>query len=103
VAVGRALTIEPKILLLDEPLSNLDPVSRLRVRDEIRRIHREIKATTLYVTHNLPEAMALADRLAVVKEGAIQQIGPPREVYEKPGNEFVHAFMHSFDLPVGPG
>lgn len=102
VAVGRALTIDPKILLLDEPLSNLDPVSRLRVRDEIRRIHREIKATTLYVTHNLPEAMALADRLAVVDQGAIQQIGPPREVYEKPGNEFVHVFMHSSDLPAGP-
>jgi ABC-type sugar transport system ATPase subunit len=102
VAVGRALTLEPKILLLDEPLSNLDPVSRLRVREEIRRLHREIMATTLYVTHNLPEAMALADRLAVLNHGAIQQIGPPREVYDEPENEFVHAFMHSSDLPVRP-
>jgi multiple sugar transport system ATP-binding protein len=102
VAVGRALAIEPKIFVLDEPLSNLDPLGRLRVRDEIRRIHREIKATTLYVTHNLPEAMALGDRLAVVNRGAIQQIGPPREVYEKPANEFVSVFIHSFDLPVRP-
>jgi multiple sugar transport system ATP-binding protein len=100
VAVGRALAIEPKIFVLDEPLSNLDPLGRLRVRDEIRRIHREIKATTLYVTHNLPEAMALGDRLAVVNRGAIQQIGPPQEVYEKPANEFVSVFIHSFDLPV---
>ena len=102
VAVGRALTIPPKIFVLDEPLSNLDPLSRVRVRDEIRRIHREIKATTLYVTHNLPEAMALGDRLAVVNHGAIQQIGPPREVYEKPVNEFVRLFIHSYDLPVRP-
>ncbi len=102
VAVGRALAIEPKIFVLDEPLSNLDPLGRLRVRDEIRRIHREIKAATLYVTHNLPEAMALGDRLAVVNRGAIQQIGPPREVYEKPANEFVSVFIHSFDLPVRP-
>jgi ABC-type sugar transport system ATPase subunit len=69
VAVGRALTIPPQIFVLDEPLSNLDPLSRLRVREEIRRIHCEIKATTLYVTHNLPEAMALGDRLGVLNQG----------------------------------
>lgn len=102
VAVGRALAIPPKIFVLDEPLSNLDPLSRVRVRDEIRRIHGEIKATTLYVTHNLPEAIALGDRLAVLNQGAIQQIGPPREVYEKPANEFVRVFIHSYDLPVRP-
>ena len=102
VAVGRALAIEPKIFVLDEPLSNLDPLSRVKVRDEIKSIHREIKATTLYVTHNLPEAMALGDRLAVVNQGVIQQIGPPREVYEKPVNEFVNVFIHSSDLPVRP-
>lgn len=100
VAVGRALTIPPKVFVLDEPLSNLDPMSRVRVRDEIRRIHGEIKATTLYVTHNLPEAMALGDRLAVLNRGAIQQIGPPREVYERPVNEFVKMFIHSHDFPV---
>jgi len=100
VAVGRALTIAPKIFVLDEPLSNLDPLSRVRVREEIRRIHREIKATTLYVTHNLPEAIALGDRLAVLNHGAIEQIGPPREVYERPANDFVKVFIHSYDLPV---
>jgi multiple sugar transport system ATP-binding protein len=102
VAVGRALTIPPKVFVLDEPLSNLDPMSRVRVRDEIRRIHHEIKATTVYVTHNLPEAIALGDRLAVLDRGAIQQIGPPREVYERPVNEFVRMFIHSYDLPVRP-
>lgn len=102
VAVGRALAIPPRIFVLDEPLSNLDPLSRVRVRDEIKRIHREINATTLYVTHNLAEAMALGDRLAVLNQGAIQQIGPPREVYEKPGNDFVKLFLHSYDFPVRP-
>jgi multiple sugar transport system ATP-binding protein len=103
VAVGRALAIPPQVFVLDEPLSNLDPLSRLRVRDEVRRIHGELRATTLYVTHNLPEAMALGDRLAVLNQGAIQQIGPPREVFEKPINEFVKAFLHSYDWPVRPG
>lgn len=102
VAVGRALTIPPRVFVLDEPLSNLDPLSRIRVRDEIRRIHHEIKATTLYVTHNLPEAMALGDRLAVLNQGAIQQIGPPREVFERPMNEFVKVFIHSYDFPTRP-
>ena len=102
VAVGRALAIPPKIFVLDEPLSSLDPVSRLRVRDELRRIHDEIKATTLYVTHNLTEAIAMGDRLAVLNQGAIQQIGPPREVYERPVNEFVKVFIHSFDFPLRP-
>jgi len=102
VAVGRALTLPPKIFVLDEPLSSLDPLSRVQVRDEIKRIHREIKATTLYVTHNLPEAVALADRLAVVHQGAIQQIGPPREVYERPVTDFVRIFLHSYDLPARP-
>jgi len=102
VAVGRALAITPRIFVLDEPLSNLDPLSRGTVRDEIGRIHREIKATTLYVTHNLPEAMALGDRLAVLHHGTIQQIGPPRHVYENPANEFVRMFIRSFDLPIRP-
>lgn len=102
VAVGRALALPPKIFVLDEPLSNLDPLSRMRVRDEIRRIYHEIKATTIYVTHNLPEALALGDRLAVLNEGAIQQIGPPKEVYGKPANDFVNVFIHSYDLPVRP-
>ncbi|HSD50393.1 MAG TPA: ABC transporter ATP-binding protein [Candidatus Methylomirabilis sp.] len=100
VAVGRALAIPPKIFVLDEPLSNLDPLSRVTVREELRRIHNEIAATTLYVTHNLPEALAMADRLAVLNRGAIQQIGPPRDVYARPANEFVKVFIHSYDLPA---
>ncbi len=103
VAVGRALTIPPKVFLLDEPLSNLDPLSRLRVREELREVHRELKTTTVYVTHNLPEAMALGDRLAILNEGAIQQIGPPRDVFEKPATEFVKLFLHSYDWPMGLG
>ncbi len=102
VAVGRALALPPQLFVLDEPLSHLDPLSRLRVREELRRIHREINATTLYVTHNLPEAMALGDRLAVLNRGAIEQIGPPREVYERPANDFVKLFLHSFDSPLQP-
>ncbi len=101
VAVGRALALPPKIFVLDEPLSNLDPLSRMKVREEIKRIHREIKATTLYVTHNLPEALALGDRLAVVNQGAIYQVGTPREVYDRPVTDWVRQFLHSFDLPVG--
>src|SRR5512136_2412632 len=102
VAVGRALTLPPKVFVLDEPLSNLDPLSRVQVRDEIKRIHREINATTLYVTHNLPEALALGDRLAVVHQGAIQQVGPPRDVYDRPTTDFVRVFLHSYDLPTRP-
>jgi multiple sugar transport system ATP-binding protein len=102
VAVGRALALPPKLFVLDEPLSNLDPLNRLHVRGELLRIHRELKATTLYVTHNLPEALALGDRLAVLNQGAIQQIGPPREVYDRPANDFVNVFIHSYDLPVRP-
>jgi len=102
VAVGRALALPPKLFVLDEPLSNLDPLSRLHVREELRRIHRELRATTLYVTHNLPEALALGDRLAVLNQGAIQQIGPPKEVYGRPANDFVNVFIHSYDLPIRP-
>jgi ABC-type sugar transport system ATPase subunit len=100
--VGRALALPPKIFVLDEPLSNLDPLSRMRVREELRRIHGELKAATLYVTHNLPEAIALGDRLAVLNQGVIQQIGPPREVFARPANEFVKAFLHSYDFPARP-
>ena len=92
----------PRIFVLDERLSNLDPLSCLQVRDGLKRIHREIGATTLYVTHNLPEAIAMGDRLAVLNRGAIQQVGPPREVYARPANDFVKIFLHSADLPVRP-
>jgi len=98
VAVGRAVTIEPKVFLMDEPLSNLDPQSRVQVISEIRRIHRELKTTTVYVTHNLVEAMAISDRIAVMKEGTIQQVGTPGEVYTHPANEFVSDFIKYYDI-----
>jgi multiple sugar transport system ATP-binding protein len=97
VAVGRAIIIPPKILLMDEPLSNLDPKSRVKVMDEIRRLHNELKTTTLYVTHNLVEAMAVADRMAIMNEGAIEQVDTPENIYNRPANDFVADFIRYFD------
>ncbi|MEM2876056.1 MAG: ABC transporter ATP-binding protein [Candidatus Bathyarchaeia archaeon] len=97
VAVGRAITIPPKVFLLDEPMSNLDPPSRVRVMKEIRRIHEELRTTSIYVTQNLVEAMAMADRMAVMREGAIQQVGTPEEVRKHPVNEFVADFIRYYD------
>ncbi|MGQ9781061.1 MAG: ABC transporter ATP-binding protein [Nitrososphaeria archaeon] len=98
VAIGRAITLPPKVFLLDEPLVHLDPPSRLRVRGEIKSLHQELKATTVYVTNELPEAFAVADRLAVMREGRIVQIGRPREVYENPSDQFVADFLRAYDL-----
>lgn len=97
VAVGRAITIPPRVFLMDEPLSNLDPPSRVRVMSEIRRIHEELETTTIYVTQNLVEAMAMADGLAVMREGTIQQVGTPEQVYNYPANEFVADFIKYYD------
>jgi ABC-type Fe3+/spermidine/putrescine transport system ATPase subunit len=93
VALARALVIQPDVLLLDEPLSNLDAKLRLEMREEIRRIHAHTRITTLYVTHDQKEALSLADRIAVLREGDIEQIGGPREVYRSPANRFVADFM----------
>jgi len=93
VAVGRAIVRDPKAFLFDEPLSNLDAKLRVEMRTEIRRLHREMGATTIYVTHDQEEAMTLGDRLVVMKDGVIQQIGSPTEVYEKPTNRFVASFV----------
>jgi len=97
VAIGRAITIPPKVFLMDEPLSNLDPPSRLRVMTEIKRIHDELKTTTLFVTQNLVEAMTMADRIAIMKEGTIQQVDTPEQVYNHPANEFVTDFIKYHD------
>ena len=97
VAIGRAITIPPKVFLMDEPMSNLDPPSRLRVMREIRRIHQELRTTTIYVTQNLAEAMTIADRLAIMKEGTIQQVGTPDQVRNHPVNEFVADFIKYYD------
>jgi putative spermidine/putrescine transport system ATP-binding protein len=93
VALARALAIEPRVLLLDEPLSALDAKVRGELRDEIRRIHLEIGTTTVFVTHDQEEAFTLADRVAVINYGRLQQIGPPTEIYEKPRTEFVADFV----------
>jgi iron(III) transport system ATP-binding protein len=93
VALARAIVIEPQILLLDEPLSNLDASLREEMRSEIRRIHNEIGLTTVYVTHDQAEALVLADRIVVMAEGDIQQVGTPEEIYEHPETQFVAQFM----------
>lgn len=95
VAIGRALVRKPEVLLLDEPLSNLDAALRSDVRLEIARLHREIGSTTIYVTHDQVEAMTLADRIVVMNNGRIEQFGSPRELYESPANTFVATFIGS--------
>ena len=95
VAMGRAIVRKPKAFLFDEPLSNLDAKLRLSMREEIRSLHDRLKTTTIYVTHDQVEAMTLADRIAVIKEGVIQQLGAPLEIYAHPSNTFVAGFIGS--------
>ncbi len=93
VALARALAIQPKVLLLDEPLSALDAKVRSRLRDEIRRVQLEVGITTLFVTHDQEEALAIADRVGVMNAGRIEQLGPPVEVYSRPATPFVASFV----------
>ena len=93
VALGRAIVRKPKVFLMDEPLSNLDAKLRVAMRAEIVRIHKEVGATTVYVTHDQVEAMTMADRIVVMKDGFVQQIGTPTEIYENPSNMFVAGFI----------
>lgn len=93
VALGRSIVRRPKVFLMDEPLSNLDAKLRVAMRSEIVRIHREVGATTIYVTHDQIEAMTMATRIVVMKDGFIQQIGTPDEVYHNPANMFVAGFI----------
>ena len=93
VAIARAIVIEPPLVLMDEPLSNLDAKLRLEMRAEIRRIHRELGRSTIYVTHDQDEALSLADRIVVMKDGKVQQIAAPTEVYAQPSNLDVAKFM----------
>ena len=95
VAIGRALAREPRLYLLDEPLSNLDAQLRLDMRTEIKKLHQRLGATIVYVTHDQIEAMTLATRIAVMKGGVVQQLGTPYEVYNRPANTFVAGFMGS--------
>lgn len=95
VAMGRAIAREPSIFLFDEPLSNLDAQLRVEMRSEIKLLHKEIATTIVYVTHDQIEAMTLADRIAIMKDGKIEQFGAPREIYENPASIFVAGFVGS--------
>ena len=101
LALARALAMEPQLLLLDEPLSNLDAKLRELMRFELKRLQRELKITTVYVTHDQSEALALSHSIAVMNEGRIQQIGPPRDIYEKPRNRFVADFVGTTNFIEG--
>ena len=95
VAMGRAIARRPKLFLFDEPLSNLDAALRAEVRVEIKRLHQQLGATMIYVTHDQVEAMTLADQLVVLRSGEVEQAGPPLEVYQRPASRFVASFMGS--------
>ena len=101
LALARALVMEPALLLLDEPLSNLDAKLRETMRFELKRLQRELKITTVYVTHDQSEALALSHEIAVMHEGRVQQIGAPRDIYERPVNQFVADFVGSTNFIDG--
>jgi len=93
VALARAIVRQPKVFLMDEPLSNLDAKLRVSTRAQIKNLHHELKTTTIYVTHDQIEAMTLADRVVVMKAGAVQQVGTPLDIYDRPANTFVAGFI----------
>lgn len=103
VAIARALVKRPRVLLLDEPLSNLDARLRLQTREEIRRIQRETAITTVFVTHDQEEAMSISDMIVVMKDGVVQQLGKPQEVYDEPVNLFVAKFLGTPPINVFDG
>ncbi|HEY0276382.1 MAG TPA: ABC transporter ATP-binding protein, partial [Paenirhodobacter sp.] len=98
VALARALVIQPTLLLMDEPLSNLDAKLRVEMRDTIREAQHAAGITTVYVTHDQEEAMAVSDRIAVMNQGVVQQVGPPAEIYRNPANRFVAEFIGKTNL-----
>jgi len=101
IALARALVIEPSVLLLDEPLSNLDAALRQNLRDEIKDIHSRTQITTLYVTHDQVEAISMADRMAIMKDGVFVQVGTPREIYQYPADPFVASFVGETNFITG--
>jgi ABC-type sugar transport system ATPase subunit len=103
VALGRAIVREPLAFLMDEPLSNLDALLRVQMRSELLRLHKRVGRTTVYVTHDQIEAMTMADRVVVMRNGLIQQIGPPDEVYRRPANRFVASFVGSPPMNILDG
>ena len=100
VAIGRAIVRAPKVFLFDEPLSNLDAALRGQTRLEIVKLHRELGATTIYVTHDQTEAMTMADRVVVLRDGAVEQVGTPLELYDRPANRFVAQFIGTPQMNV---
>ena len=102
VAMGRAVVREPKLFLFDEPLSNLDAKLRVDMRTEIKRLHHRLGTTIVYVTHDQIEAMTLATRIAVMKDGIVQQFGPPQQVYDRPANTYVARFVGSPAMNIIP-
>ena len=103
VAMGRAIVRDPKVFLFDEPLSNLDAKLRVAMRGEIKALHQRLKTTTVYVTHDQVEAMTMADRIVVMHDGRVEQIGTPLELYDRPGNLFVAQFIGSPAMNVIEG
>jgi putative spermidine/putrescine transport system ATP-binding protein len=101
VALARAIVVNPKVLLLDEPLSNLDAHLREEMRFEIRRLHDEFAMTMVYVTHDQGEAMALGDRIAVMSHGRVEQIGTPQDIYHRPASAFVADFIGTMNRVTG--
>src|SRR6185436_11027544 len=108
VAMGRAIVRQPQVFLMDEPLSNLDAQLRVQTRTQIAALQRRLAVTTVYVTHDQVEAMTMGDRVAVLRDGILQQVAKPREMYDKPANMFVAGFigspaMNLISLPVDDG
>ena len=101
VAMGRAIVRKPKVFLMDEPLSNLDAKLRVQTRTQIASLQRSLGVTTVYVTHDQTEALTMGDRIAVLKDGVLQQVGTPREMYDHPANEFVAGFIGSPAMNLG--
>ncbi|HQS48835.1 MAG TPA: sn-glycerol-3-phosphate ABC transporter ATP-binding protein UgpC, partial [Xanthobacteraceae bacterium] len=95
VAMGRAIVRDPQVFLFDEPLSNLDAKLRVQMRTEIKELHQRLKTTTVYVTHDQIEAMTMADKIVVMHDGVVEQIGAPLDLYDKPANQFVAGFIGS--------
>jgi multiple sugar transport system ATP-binding protein len=85
---------------MDDPLTHIDPPSRIRLREEILKVHQQLQTTTLYVTHNMADAMAMADRMAVMKEGSILRVDTPEEIYDHPKDDFIADFIRSYDLSM---
>jgi multiple sugar transport system ATP-binding protein len=103
VAMGRAIVRDPQVFLFDEPLSNLDAKLRVQMRTEIKELHQRLKTTSIYVTHDQIEAMTMADRIVVMRDGIVEQSGSPLELYDTPANTFVAAFIGSPAMNLVPG